>query len=238
MDYAVGWVATVSALLTVATRYNVPAMTAIRFGRHFATLAVAAVIFWFAKDFYLPYWLVDFDYFHFALMGALHATCIVVSLRYNRVTRPTIAFPIYALCFIVLVTVMSAATPILAIFGSIVWEWAPLIHILQQKQLGGYAIYLTGSAIGASGYWLLVRMFWLKLLRRAAWLKTVLLCLTATLLVELIIGNFDEHVHPVNPDIFSPILTVAWWFAFSISLYWSEKNGRVNRSTLAVETVT
>ena len=151
------------------------------------------------------------------LMGALHATCIVVSLRDHRATHPIIAFPIYALCFIMLVTILSAATPILGLWGSIVW--APFADILREKHLGEYAILLTGSAIGASGYWLLVRLFWLKSLRRADWIKTVSLCVAATLLAELALGMFDGYVRgdaKLNADIVSPILTVAWWFAFSI----------------------
>jgi hypothetical protein len=219
--------------------YNVPAMKAIRYGLHFAILTVAAVIFWLAKDLHLPYWISNFDFFQYALMGALHSTCIVVSLRDHRATHPVIAFPIYALCFIMLVSILSAATPILGLWGSIVW--APLADILGEKHLGGSAIFLTGSAIGASGYWLLVRLFWLKSLRRADWLKTVSLCVTATLLAELALRMFDGYVRGVaklNAAIISPIFTVAWWFAFSISLYWSEISERANKSTQPVETLT
>ena len=219
--------------------YNVPAMKAIRYGLHFATLTVAAVIFWLAKDLYLPYWISNFDFFHYALMGALHATCVVISLRDHRATHLIIAFPIYALCFIMLVTILSAATPTLGFWGAIVW--VPLDYILREKHLGGYSIFFTGSAIGASGYRLLMRLFWLKSLRRTDWLRTVSLCVTATLLAELALGMFDGYVRGVaklNADIISPILTVAWWFAFSISLYWSEVSEQANRSTPAVETVT
>jgi hypothetical protein len=56
-------------------------MTAIRYGLHFAILTVAAVVFWLTKDLDLLDWIFDFDFFHYALMGALHATFIVVSLR-------------------------------------------------------------------------------------------------------------------------------------------------------------
>jgi len=210
--------------------YNVLAMKVIRYGLHFATLAVAAVIFWLAKDLYLPYWISNFDFFHYALMGALHATCIVVSLRDHRATHSIIAFPIYALCFIMLITILSAATPILGLWGSIVW--APLGDILREKHLGGYSILLTGSAIGASGYWLLARLFWLKSLRRVDWLRTLSLCVTATLLAELALGMFDGYVRgapKLNADIISPVLTVAWWFAFSISLYWSEVSEQADK---------
>ena len=212
-------------------------MKAIRYELHFATLTVAVVVFLLARDLYLPYWISNFDFFHYALMGALHATCIVVSLRDHRATHPIIAFPIYALCFVMLATILSAATPILGLWGSIVWT--PLDDILREKHLGGYAILLTGSAIGASGYWLLVRLFWLKSLRRADWLRTATLCVTATFLAELALGMFDGYVRGVaklNADIISPILTVAWWFAFSISLYWSEISEQANQPAQVVET--
>lgn len=83
-------------------------------------------------------------------------------------------------------------------------------------------------------------LFWLKSLRRVDWLRTVSLCVTATLLAALALGMFDGYVRDVarlNADIISPILTVAWWFAFSISLYWSEASEQANKSTQMVETV-
>jgi hypothetical protein len=214
-------------------------MTVIRYGVHFATLTVAAVTFWLAKDLYLPYWISNFDFFHYALMGALHAGCIVISLRVHRVTHPIIAFPIYVVFFVMLATLLSAVTPVLGLWGSIVW--APLGDVLRENHLGTYAIFLSGSAIGASGYWLLMRLFWLKSLRWGDWLRTALLCVAATCLAGLALDMFGGYVHGVadlNGDIVSPILTVAWWFAFSISLYWSEINGQANGSVQAVETLT
>jgi len=210
-----------------------PVMKAIRYKLHFATLTVAAVVFLLAKDLALPYWISNFDFFHYGLMGALHATCIVVSLRDRKVARPIIA-----LCFITLATVWSAATPILGLWGSIFW--APFYDFLHRNQLGTLAMFLTGSAIGASGYWLLVRRFWLKSLRRADWLRTVALCVAATLLSLLTLDMLDTVARGVlkpSVDIVSPMLTVTWWFAFSISLYWSEMRGQANKSTEAMETL-
>jgi len=213
-------------------------MKAIRYGLHFAALTVAVVVFWLAKDYRLPLWISNYDVFHYGLMGALHATSIVVSLRDRRATHPIIAFPILALCFIALAILWSAATPIMGLWGSIVWT--PIVAILPRSDFNLSFIYLTGSAIGASGYWLLVRQFWLKSLRRTDWLRTVALCVAATLLSALVLEMFDGYdrgVAKLNDDIISPILTVAWWFAFSISLYWSEISGCANKSTEAMETV-
>jgi hypothetical protein len=127
----------------------------------------------------------------------------------------------------------------MALLGSI--AWSPFADILRENNLGGDAIFLTGSAIGASGYWLLVRMFWLKSLRGADWLRTVALCVTATLLALHALQMFDGYVRGVaklNADTMSPILTVAWWFAFSISLYLSDKSEQTYKPTQTVETVT
>src|SRR6266850_4220460 len=89
-------------------------MKAIRYGIHFTALGVAAIIFWLLRDFYPPYLSSSFDFFHYALMGALHATCIVVSLRDRRTTR-------HALGFITLATVLSAWTPFMGLMGALVW---------------------------------------------------------------------------------------------------------------------
>jgi hypothetical protein len=202
-----------------------PVMKAIRYKLHFATLTVAVVVFLLAKDLALTYWISNFDFFHYGLMGTLHATCIVVSLRDRKVARPIIA-----LCFIALATVWSAATPILGLWGSIFW--APFSDFLRRNHLGALSIFLTGSTIGASGYWLLVRQFWLKSLRRSDWLRTVALCVVATSLSAVAVNVLNPNI-----DILSPIITIAWWFAFSISLYWSEMSECANKSTEVIETV-
>ena len=188
-------------------------MKVIRYKLHFATLTVAAVVFLLAKDLEFPYWISNFNFFQYGLMGALHATCIVVSLRHRKPSRLIIA-----LSFITLATVWSAATPILGLWGSIVW--VPFFDFLRRNRVGPLSILLTGSAIGASGYWLLVRLFWWKSLRRADWLRTMALCLLATLLPAVALDVLNPRM-----DISSPTITIAWWFAFSISLYWSETSG-------------
>jgi hypothetical protein len=118
--------------------------------------------------------------------------------------------------------------------------WVPLADVLREKHLGGYPIFLTGSAIGASGYWLLVRLFWLKSLRRTDWYRTVSLCVTATFLAGLSLGVFDGYLRGagLDADIAFPILTVAWWFAFSISLYWSEISEHPKKSKQRVVAAT
>ena len=69
--------------------------------------------------------------------------------------------------------------------------------------------------------------------RRATWLWAVALCATSTLLVGLTLHMFDGYdrgVAKIDPDAISPMLTVAWWLAFSTSLYWSEMSEHASRS--------
>lgn len=197
-------------------------MTSIRFRLHFLILIVAGLILWLARDVYLPYWIVNFDFFHFGLMGLLHSTSVVVSLRDRKVVRPIIA-----VCFVTLATIWSAATPIVALWTSIVW--VPILKSAPGSEFNAIFLFLYGSAVGASGYWLLVRVFWLKLLRRTDWLKTVTLCVVATLLACL-----ASEVLKSSGDNMSFMLTVAWWFGFSISLYWSEMTRLANKSAEVV----
>jgi hypothetical protein len=207
-------------------------MKAIRYGIHFTTLVAAAIIFWLARDFPLPLWISNFDFFHLALMGALHATSIVVSLR-GRTTA------LRALGFITLAAAMSAFTPFMGLIGGAV-VWAPFADILREKDLSFDVILVTGSAIGASGYWLLVQLFWFKARRRASWFWAVALCATSTLLVGLILHMFDGYdrgVKKIDADVVSLMFTVGWWLAFSTSLYWSEMSKDTAKSDAGLKTV-
>src|SRR5215475_9345105 len=103
-------------------------MKAIRYGIHFTTLSVAAAIFWLLRSFYLP----GFDFFHYALMGFLHATSIVVSLRNRRTV-------LHVISFIVLATILSAVTPFMGLWGSVIW--ARVGDILRGANLAADAIF-------------------------------------------------------------------------------------------------
>jgi hypothetical protein len=200
-------------------------MRSIRYSLHFPLLVVALLVFWLAEGIHFPVWISNFDFFKFGLTGVLHATALVVSLRDHRGENPFIA-----LCFIALAGMWSAATPILGLWGSIVWTpiiRTPLAESLRPPDIGFAIIFLTGSAIGAAGYWLLVRLFWLKLLRRVDCLRTIALCVAATLLAFVAIELLPKGL-PVR--VTSLVITAAWWFAFSISLYWSEASVYADKS--------
>jgi hypothetical protein len=57
------------------------------------------------------------------------------------------------------------------------------------------------------------------------WLRTVALCLLGTLLSVVALDVLKPSI-----GVTSPIVTIAWWFAFSISLYWSEMSGSVRET--------
>ena len=180
-------------------------MTTIQYRRHCGAVIGAAGLFLLS----LP--LFDSDlptrigrdtsfYAFFGVIGILHATAIVASLRDRRARRP-----IAVLSFIALAGVWSASTIILGLWSSSLWELLPSAVLHESARF--VLLFGITSAIGSAGYWLLVRLFWLNSFRTADCLRTILLCVAATL-ASAILGPF--------------FWTVAWWFAFSLSLYWCE----------------
>jgi len=203
-------------------------MKVIRYSIHFPALIVAGFVFWLARDLDLPASINNFRVVHYGLMGLLHALAIVVSLRDRKAIRPLKAFG-----FIALAALWSAFTPIAGLWGSIVW--LPITAFLPPSLHNLIIFFITGSAIGSSGYWLLVRWFWMKSLRRVDLLRTVMLCVAATSLVG-IAGEMAPDSATLNrPELWSDtyelLLTVGWWFAFSISLYWSEMRKYASKPT-------
>lgn len=102
----------------------------------------------------------------------------------------------------------------------------PSAGILRENAL--VVTFATGSTIGASGYWLLVQLFWFRSRRQTSWLGAVLLCAVPTLLVPCILHMFDGYdggVSRFDAGVISAMLTIGWWLAFSTSLYWSEMSG-------------
>jgi hypothetical protein len=187
-----------------------PAMKTIRYNVHFAALIVATLVFALTVDKPLPEW-IDGFYFCFGLMGALHATAIVVSLRDWKASRL-----LAALSFIVFAAIWSALTPFMVVWSSVLSD--PVLNtIAPYGDAKMICVYVAGSAIGCSGYWLLVRLFWYKSFRTLDWLRTVALCVAGTL-SSLGVGDV---LHVTGNGIIVS-LTVGWWLAFSVGLYWSE----------------
>lgn len=211
-------------------------MKAIRYSLHFPVLIAAALLYWWAIHY--DVWIFGFDYFHFGLTGALHSIAIVVALRNPRPGEPIFVFRVQALWFIALATLLGAVTPILGLWGSIVW--APISTFVPIPYSSNF-IFITGSAIGSAGYWALVRRFWMPSLGRADLLRTVALCVSATLLVAAygyaVPSGFSITWPELGGHLFSLLLTITWWFAFSISLFWSETTPRKRDIALGIATV-
>lgn len=197
-------------------------MKAIRYKVHFPILALAAIIYWLLQNVDFAVRAFGLNVFDYLLMGALHSASIVVSLRTRRAS-----YPITAPSFVVLAAAWSAATPILALSSLVVW--GPLMEkAFRVKGLSVVFAFLVGSAIGSAGYWLLVRLFWLKALRRADCFRTVALCVAATL-VSNGVGMLDQLG---DSGFTSTLFTVAWWLAFSGSLYWAEIRGCATKTAV------
>jgi hypothetical protein len=211
-------------------------MKAIRYSLHFPVLIGAALLYWWAIHHDVR--IFGFDYFHPGLTGALHAASIVVAIRDRRARESRVPFPVLALSFIALTTLLGAATPILGLWCSVVWS---PIEALRPGLHNTIFIFITSSAIGSAGYWALVREFWIKSLRRADLLRTVALCVSATLLVAAygyaVPSGFSITWPDLGEHLFDLLQTTTWWFAFSFSLYWSESAPRKRGIALATATV-
>jgi hypothetical protein len=162
----------------------------------------------------------------FALIGAIHATSTVLSLRHRATLARGTAFVALA-AFLSLVTPFLGfvVTPVLPFVVPLVLRLLPFLKAIGDSTAGDSVRFLfivTGaSACGASGYWLLVRWFWLEPLRFVDFFRTVTLCVVATSLAFVIPGVLTS----MNREVAGYLPTVLWWFAFSGSLYWSESSG-------------
>lgn len=199
----------------------------IAYTRHCAILIAAAFI--------LPLFSVAIDsapagdarfFSFFALVGAIHATSTALSFRHRAPVARSKAFVALAAVLSLVTPLLGfAVTPVLPFVVPTILRLVPFLKSIGDSTPGDsvkFLLAVTGaSACGASGYWLLVRGFWLKPLRFIDFVRTVTLCVTATSLAFVIPAVLTS----VNRDVAGYLPTVLWWFAFSGSLYWSESSG-------------
>lgn len=178
-------------------------MKSIHYERHFISLAVAAAALFFVMQLSFPPWLDRFTSL-FALTGALHALAVVVSLR-GRVGH------LRQVSFIGLTALLNAATPLLALWIRARADFGDTGNL-------GLLLVLV-SAFGACGYWLLIRALRLVVLRFPALLVAIALCVGATLF-----SFFVARRIPMPRDIADILPIAAWWAAFSMSLYVSDRD--------------
>jgi|GEM_PF-3175360 hypothetical protein len=200
-------------------------MQSLHYQRHFLTLIPAAMLLWLittVEDAVPPStgrWVL-----FFGAMGALHSASLVLSLRDKSAIAPA-----KAIIFITLVSAVSVFAPFTPLFS------------LALTPFGGDSPRLLfaltfASAFGASAYWLLLRFFWLRSLRFANLATTIAMCCSATLL-----GWFGAawlaSGQPLSTPGRSQILRrfLAWWVAFSLSLYCGDAQWRIGRSLSAIQ---
>jgi hypothetical protein len=144
----------------------------------------------------------------FALMGGLHANAIVNALRYRAPVTPR-----KATFFVVLVAGLSVVT----IFSPLLLS--PVLSLRDTMKQDSWVLVCMAfaSAFGATAYWLLIRLFWLRSLTLVSWTPAVVLYVAATTL------SFVSHL---SERYFFLIAAFAWWAAFSFALYCGDKPGR------------
>jgi len=204
-------------------------MTAIRYGFHFALLALAALAYDAMRVFIFGFSLDSF-LFTYGLIGFLHATTIVVSLRDHELDGAW-----KEVFFIALAAGWSVVTAFSWMIGVIIGAaFSDLMSGLQAPPAVSLTfVFLIGSAIGSSGYWLMVRLFWVKSLGFVDWLRTVAFCLAATLSASIVMEGLGQlDLNKMKTDL---PWTVLWWVAFSASLYWSETKKVAHKSLQSAE---
>ena len=134
----------------------------------------------------------------FALYGALHSTTLVIALRAPWPASRKAAFVAISACLAAL-SVLTA----LNLNRYLVTPWG----------VAAPAVPLTlSSALGAAGYALLIRVFWIPALPRKASICISLCCAVATL-AALPSGMY---LHILRGWWFA----IIWWSAFSLALWY------------------
>jgi hypothetical protein len=177
-------------------------MITVNYPRHFAYLFIAAIVLILTQSGSTPHW-IDRATFLLGLVGLLHATAFALALNMAHAFPKRILF----------IAITTAASANVAMVGAYIES--PL-HL--DGALGFLAWYAISSALGASAYWALVRLFWLRGLTKRSLLLTVGMCVSATLASLLTVGlvtqqgRNDSETAQALPSIF-------WWVGFSLSLW-------------------
>jgi len=169
-------------------------MTIINYPRHFACLALGAMV-----VFAVLRLRQDDELILLLLNGFLHATAVVCALR------GAAAWPRRAL--------FAAIAPALSFAALYAVTLVPSLA----SQFYGFCLV---SVIGAGSYWCLVRAFWIHTLSAFSLLRAACLCTTVTLVWAL---TFRHSLFFAIKPLILTIHTLCWWLAFSFSLYLSER---------------
>lgn len=199
-------------------------MQAIRYKVHFLTLIPAAIAFCLIMklgDAIRP----PYGFFLiFGAMGVLHAASLVISLS----DRSAVTFT-KTVTFMTVVGVLS----ILTVFSPFLL--LPILSVEKTPHLNEsvriFLVLAGGSAFGASAYWLLLRLIWLKSRRFVNLITTIALCSATTVVSWLGAGTMTVRAR----DIAELVPTFGWWVGFSFSLFigdlrWSAENVHIDAS--------
>ena len=205
---------------------------AIAYRRHFLLLSVAVLLLHLsgrALD-QIPVSNIR-DFAILGLPGALHAGSVLLSLRRRPNIARSVSFVALAACFN-LGAIFSGliALPLLPLVPYIV-RLVPQLRDIGDSTPGDsvrvlfYAI--AASACGSLAYWFVVRAFWMKQLRYRDLLRTLTLCVMATILAFIglaVLGSSPAYFESTR-SVGDILPAVMWWFAFSASLWWTESRG-------------
>jgi hypothetical protein len=164
-------------------------MTTINYPRHFALLALGAILVFASRQ--RP---VDISVF-LVSNGFLHASALVLALKGPATWLRRAIF-----------AAIAAGLSASVLYTAIVLPPAGYHFV-------GFSF---ASAIGAGAYWCLVRSFWLRELTTVSLLRAVVLCAAVTLAWET---ATDFSLSLMGDPLISTVHTLCWWLAFSFSLY-------------------
>jgi len=188
-------------------------MNGINYPRHFAILGCMAALWLLFTSFVeaerLRFLGVGTGLYVFTLVGALHAISVVAALSgpVSLAKRAIFIAAAYVSCMAAILIAVVAL------------EHLPL------RALGvGYPELALASAAGALMYGLLVKILLLRGLPLRVLLLSVFLCPVATLVVTT-----GEHVPMLR---YSDWISVAWWVAFSMSLFLAQRGGMAANYTI------
>lgn len=175
-------------------------MRVFRVRRHFLYLAIGSVVPFALLADLTPTWLTDWSVFY-PSVGIVHAMALMLALN-QRGDWPR------RILFVVVTAVISGAVPFIALgIGNIAWP-----------PLGFFGAFAAGSAIGALLYWILLRFLWIPKLDVESARFTVGTCTVASL-ASLILATVINGFGARRTLLSDALPTLAWWFAFSASIF-------------------
>jgi hypothetical protein len=145
---------------------------------------------------------------YFACVGLLHASAVMVALTGDT-------YWVRGVVFLAIAVILSVGAPYAGLLASGVLP-------LANDTVKFFAIYALASASGALAYWVVIRTLWLPHLTVPSVALTISWSVAATML-SLVVGvlgsGFGSRPDAVPRD----LPTLAWWIAFSLSLWVTER---------------